>query len=135
VRELEHTLEGAMNMVSRHDNTLELKHISVHFTDFMEQFAFAPGQQKKWRSPVHQAQGVVQGQEPAESHAGSPEHEPEAEKSSPQMNLSEKKALDEIKLIREALAASGGVPARAARSLGITRQLLHYKLKKYGLKP
>lgn len=135
VRELEHTLEGAMNMVSRHDDTLELKHINVHFTDFMEQFAVAMGQQKKWKPPVHQAQGVVQDQGVAESRGGRPVNEPEAEKSVPQVNLSEKKALDEIKLIREALAASGGVPARAARSLGITRQLLHYKLKKYGLKP
>lgn len=36
-------------------------------------------------------------------------------------------------MIRQALAASGGNRAEAARSLGIHRQLLHTKMRLYGL--
>ncbi len=41
----------------------------------------------------------------------------------------------EAALIRRALAASGGKRAEAARLLGIHRQLLHEKLRRYGLDP
>ncbi|MEJ2638894.1 MAG: helix-turn-helix domain-containing protein [Desulfosarcinaceae bacterium] len=37
-------------------------------------------------------------------------------------------------MIKEHLAAAGGNAAEAARRLGISRQLLHYKLKKYCLR-
>jgi DNA-binding NtrC family response regulator len=39
----------------------------------------------------------------------------------------------ERRLIREALAASGGVQTRAAEALGISERVLRYKLRKYGL--
>jgi len=39
----------------------------------------------------------------------------------------------ESRLIREALAESGGVKARAAQILGIKTSALYYKLDKYGL--
>ena len=41
----------------------------------------------------------------------------------------------ETAMIREALAASGGNRAEAARQLGIHRQLLHTKLKRYAIAP
>ncbi len=41
----------------------------------------------------------------------------------------------ETALIRRALAASGGKRAEAARLLGIHRQLLYEKLRRYGLEP
>ena len=41
----------------------------------------------------------------------------------------------ETAMIRRALAASGGNRAEAARRLGIHRQLLHTKLRRYGLNP
>ncbi len=134
VRELEHVVEGAMNMVSEHDNTLDLKHINIHFSDYMEQFAVAPDDRKKQRSPLFQPQGADQAQGPRVNQASYNVNAAEEGKTSPGVNLAEKKAHEEIRLILDALAASGGIPARAARSLGITRQLLHYKLKKYGLK-
>ncbi|MBI2211128.1 MAG: sigma-54-dependent Fis family transcriptional regulator [Deltaproteobacteria bacterium] len=40
----------------------------------------------------------------------------------------------ERRMIREALARSGGVQTRAAESLGISERALRYKLKKYGLR-
>jgi DNA-binding NtrC family response regulator len=39
----------------------------------------------------------------------------------------------ERRLIREALAAAGGVQTRAAEALGISERVLRYKLRKYGL--
>jgi len=39
----------------------------------------------------------------------------------------------ERRMIKEALARSGGVQTRAAEQLGITERALRYKLKKYGL--
>ena len=44
--------------------------------------------------------------------------------------------LDSIEkiLIENALAESSGIQAHAAESLGITKSLLQYKMKKYGIK-
>jgi DNA-binding NtrC family response regulator len=41
----------------------------------------------------------------------------------------------ERRAIRSALAAHGGVRARAARQLGLPERVLRYKLKKYGIDP
>jgi len=40
----------------------------------------------------------------------------------------------EEKMLNRALEASGFVQARAAERLGITKSLLQYKMKKYGIK-
>ncbi|MBN2206002.1 MAG: sigma-54-dependent Fis family transcriptional regulator [Candidatus Aminicenantes bacterium] len=41
----------------------------------------------------------------------------------------------EIREIKRALAANGGVQSRAARSLGVSERILGYKIKTYGIKP
>jgi DNA-binding NtrC family response regulator len=41
----------------------------------------------------------------------------------------------EIDKLKQALAASRGNVAQAARTLGMSRQLMHYKVKKYKLQP
>jgi two-component system NtrC family response regulator len=51
------------------------------------------------------------------------------------VSLEEKVKRLEIREIREALEASGGVKSAAARKLGITERMLSYKVKIYGLKP
>ncbi|MEE9549418.1 MAG: sigma-54 dependent transcriptional regulator [Candidatus Binatia bacterium] len=58
--------------------------------------------------------------------------EPEAEDNSNNTNLSVVGERLERRLIKEALARSGGVQTRAAEHLGITERNLRYKLKKYG---
>jgi two-component system NtrC family response regulator len=58
--------------------------------------------------------------------------EPEAEDNSNNTNLSVVVERLERRLIKEALARSGGVQTRAAEHLGITERNLRYKLKKYG---
>ncbi|MFQ5917042.1 MAG: sigma-54-dependent transcriptional regulator [Candidatus Binatia bacterium] len=58
--------------------------------------------------------------------------EPEAEDNSNNTNLSVVVERLERRLIKDALARSGGVQTRAAEHLGITERNLRYKLKKYG---
>jgi len=58
--------------------------------------------------------------------------EPEAENNSNNTDLSVVVERLERRLIKEALARSGGVQTRAAEHLGITERNLRYKLKKYG---
>ncbi|MEE8077315.1 MAG: sigma-54 dependent transcriptional regulator [Candidatus Binatia bacterium] len=58
--------------------------------------------------------------------------EPEAENNSNNTDLSVVVERLERRLIKEALARSGGVQTRAAEYLGITERNLRYKLKKYG---
>ncbi len=49
-------------------------------------------------------------------------------------NLKETVERLEKQMILSALRESGGVKARAARSLGITERILDYKMKKYGIR-
>lgn len=119
IRELEHVIEGAMNMAASGED-IEVRHLSVH----MGQFA---GQLERAESPVavptpEPQKGRVRYVFPAEA----------AEAVRPK-NLVERQSDREVDAIRQALSQSGGHAARAARSLGISPQLLNYKLKKYGI--
>ena len=49
-------------------------------------------------------------------------------------NLAQTQAANEKQIISDALKATEGNAAKAARSLGISPQSFHYKLKKYRLK-
>jgi transcriptional regulator with PAS, ATPase and Fis domain len=51
-----------------------------------------------------------------------------------ELPLDEKVRRLEVREIRRALEAAGGVKAKAARALGITERMLGYKIKIYGLK-
>jgi two-component system NtrC family response regulator len=59
-------------------------------------------------------------------------HEPEEEKDEGATLPAATEGM-ERRMIREALARSGGVQTRAAELLGISERALRYKLKKYGL--
>jgi two-component system NtrC family response regulator len=60
-------------------------------------------------------------------------HEPEAE-TNEESTLPAATEGMERRMIREALARSGGIQTRAAELLGISERALRYKLKKYGLR-
>ncbi len=60
---------------------------------------------------------------------------PPAEAAAEALDLPAAVARLEAAMIRQALAASGGRRAEAARKLGIHRQLLYEKLRRYGLEP
>ena len=52
------------------------------------------------------------------------------------LNLTLPEALEQLeeKLIRRALDYSDQVQSRAAEMLGISRHVMHYKMKKYGMR-
>jgi len=121
IRELEHLLEGALNIIG-FDERLSLKHFSTAISsmdyelhDHLElpQVALPPNIPSPITSKTKQ--------EPT---------------SPPQTadNLRESQSRFEKKTIQEALAATGGNVSKASERLGISRQLLRYKMKKYGLR-
>ena len=129
VRELEHMIEGTLNVIQS-DDIIRMHHLPRHFLppDFnrlTEEVAGSTG-----TSPVD------------------PSHAPEAitlqdgllaadnplPRVSPQSLIRLQQAREK-ELIHEALVESAGKVSRAARKLNISRQLLHYKIKKYNLRP
>lgn len=114
VRELEHLIEGAMNAADIND-VIEVE----HFTS------------------VFQTLGILG--EPREEVHFSMEPAPEIPPGGPippsatPLPLAEQLKRSEIEAINNALQASEGVVSKAARSLGLSRQLLHYKIKKHGI--
>ncbi len=111
VRELEHTLEGAMNLSSKGESMLE----AAHFTSSLFGQSFS------------KAQSGMQIPKPErENHAFS-------EKENKKQKFAHKN-FSECERVIKALEQAGGNAAQAARILGISPQLMNYKLNKYGLK-
>jgi len=106
VRELKHVIEAAMNMVSG-GRTIQLKHLPPHI------FTFA---KKDFSNALEIKKLQSQTKNPFSS------------------DLSQTQAANERQLISNSLGKSCGNAAKAARSLGISPQSFHYKLKKHGLK-
>ncbi|MCP3943034.1 MAG: PAS domain S-box protein [Desulfobacteraceae bacterium] len=107
IRELEHLLEGAMNMITQ-EEILEVEHFTPGL-DSLEKINL-----EDWEIPVSSAQNIELsgGQYPPQS-------------------LAKIQADQEKKAVETALYASRGNVSQAAKALGISRQLLHYKIKKY----
>jgi arginine utilization regulatory protein len=117
VRELEHVIEGAMNMVGA-EATIQMHHLSVPLLMESPRQATAPSHARSANngtrfSPAFSASS----KEPARSD----------------LTLVEMKTKSEIASIQAALTASRGNAADAARRLGISPQLMHYKLKRLGI--
>jgi arginine utilization regulatory protein len=115
VRELEHVIEGAMNMAGK-EATIQVRHLSVPLQSKTQRQAATPphprAASKSDRSDI--ASGL------------SPEN-PES------LTLAEMKTKSEVTGIMTALAATRGNAAEAARRLGISPQLMNYKLKRLGI--
>ncbi|MBW2094789.1 MAG: sigma 54-interacting transcriptional regulator [Deltaproteobacteria bacterium] len=117
VRELQNTVEAAMNMVSDTDEIIERRHLPGYFQSEavpitkirIEESSFLPGTSEP---PFFPSKPF-----PAESGK----------------SLVETQSAREEELICQALRDCNGNVSRASRDLGISRQLLHYKMKKYGL--
>ncbi len=117
VRELEHVIEGAMNMVGA-EATIQMHHLTVPLLMENPQQAAAPSHggsvnQSGRFNPAFSAPS------PDPAFSGLP--------------LAEMKTKSEIAKIQAALAATRGNAAGAARRLGISPQLIHYKLKRFGI--
>jgi arginine utilization regulatory protein len=127
VRELEHLIEGTMNVIQS-DDIIRVHHLPRHF--------FPPDFDLLTQAAADQADnnGIDHGQ-------GRPNRDLETE-FSPVDQAAPKAAARSLpglqkarekELIRHALSESAGNVARAAQKLCISRQLLHYKMKKYSL--
>jgi len=132
VRELEHIIESAVNMISPNEDRLQLKHLNFHL-DQLVLFRSEPGSSSAngstgaptdTTSPLSRSFVAASANGAGRSATAMP----------PPGRILELKLNLELESLQTALAASGGNVARAARILGISRQLLHYKLKKFGLR-
>jgi len=112
VRELEHAIEGAMNIVGSSD-TIQVRHLQSHFSNLTPPPSSVPAKNTIF-PPLH-------------AGPSSPQILP----SSSPTNLIEKKAEQEKDIVHRSLTIHAGNIARAAASLGISRQLLYYKMKKH----
>jgi len=114
VRELEHLIEGAMNMAGK-EETIGTEHFTpgldcLEPLDF-ESLATVFPMMKSPGAPRIEKSGQGPGQDRPTTFA-------------------QTQADWERSAIKSALAATGGNITKAANSLGISRQLLHYKIKK-----
>jgi arginine utilization regulatory protein len=127
VRELEHVIEGAINLVVS-SRTIERRHLQSHLT--------------AWRRLRGQP-GTVQPALPGSSaddftlHRQGTERWPDSPTVTQRPSLDSDKGLlasqadHEKTVVAKALADHRGNITRAAKSIGISRQLFNYKMKKY----
>lgn len=115
IRELEHLIEGAMNMAG-HEETIGLKHFGPGL-DCLEQ----PGMScTELPSSLGGPPGTAAAPDTAPAGNG--------------MSFAQLQKERERNAVRTALEETGGNVTRAAAYLGISRQLFHYKIKKYKFK-
>jgi arginine utilization regulatory protein len=122
VRELEHVIESAMNLAQPNE-AIQLNHLRGHF---IARFENRP---REIGSPAHPQAGTFSG--PAEPLEIITAKQPTPEASA--KSLMQIRTEGEKAAIINALANTSGNVSRAAGSIGISRQLLHYKMKKYHL--
>ncbi len=115
-RELEHVIEGAMNEIGHHE-AIRVRHLEWNHMSCVS------------RDPATEDEGAA----PAASGA-SADPAKESEPDSP-VSLTEYRTRQERELICRTLEETGGRVSESARRLGISRQLLHYKIRKMGLNP
>jgi arginine utilization regulatory protein len=116
VRELEHLIEGAMNMAGK-EETIGIEHFTPGL-DCLEPLDFTT---RETPFPLSGSLGDPWDEKPDQSL------EP-----GQTQNLFQTRANQERSAIKACLLNAGGNVTQASKSLGISRQLLHYKIKKYG---
>jgi arginine utilization regulatory protein len=127
VRELEHVIEGAINLVVS-SRTIERRHLQSHHTIWQrfrgrpERFALPNSGRASDHGPVD-SQVAERASTDTPDGRGSPVGKA--------AGLVQIKADLEREMLSEALSASRGNVTRAAKEIGISRQLFAYKLKKH----
>jgi arginine utilization regulatory protein len=114
IRELEHLIEGAINMAGQ-DQVIGLQH-------------FSPGLDCLEKTETNWADPALARINPA------PPHTAPLQADDLPANFAQTQKQREKSAIGNALSASGGNVTQAALKLGISRQSLHYKMKKYHFK-
>jgi len=129
VRELEHVIEGAMNLVKTR-GTITKRHLSPHFNSYFNKGSDKLREKSLSRKASNMSKQTTNGRInyyfPPTSTA------PQDEKTPGQVaTLFRKRDEKEMSLIKDALEKTSGKPSASARLLGISPQLLNYKMKKY----
>ena len=125
VRELEHILEGAMN-IARRQESIAYRHLPAYFRQ---------GRRRRQTEKAKAGKSPSRAQAAPAADGGGPHrtHPPVASASSLR-SLPDTRLGIERSMIVGALNDCRGNVTRAAGKLGISRQLLHYKMKKHGLR-
>ena len=126
VRELEHVIEGAINLVVS-SRTIERRHLQSHLTAWRR----LRGQSEPDRPPPAAAgHGVAHADRRQAAAAMRSGRDP----ATTGKGLRASQAQHEKQALVDALTGHAGNVTRAALSIGISRQLFNYKMKKHGLK-
>jgi arginine utilization regulatory protein len=118
VRQLAHVIEGAMNMMVD-ERTIQMQHLSMP----LDAAQLSPAVTADIARPADPAGGTVN-----IVFAHRPADAPQTD-----LTLNQIKTEKETGAIVAALTATRGNAAEAARRLGISPQLMHYKLKRFGI--
>ena len=127
VRELEHLIEGTMNVIEAED-IIRIHNLPRHFLP--PEFTLLTEEVSS--TNPNSEENAAQEPEMTALNEGLPSIEPATENAALR-NLPRLQKAREKELIHHALAESTGNVSRAAQTLSISRQLLHYKMKKYSL--
>ncbi len=117
IRELEHLIEGALNIIG-YDERLSLKYFSSAF----ETMDRADLRQRISKAPLNNDQRK------RTENTGNEETVPP-----PHESLPENQSKQERQALCKVLSSTNGNISRSSSILGISRQLLHYKMKKHDL--
>jgi arginine utilization regulatory protein len=124
IRELEHVIEGALNMARDDERVIGLGHLRLHLPTWY-----------RMKTPAGAGEAVSGGAVPPEAAGGGEASRMETRPGAAAAagGLLAARAEVEQTALRRALAGHGGNISHAAASLGISRQLFGYKMKKYGI--
>jgi arginine utilization regulatory protein len=135
VRELEHMLAGSIAQV-KDELVIGLEHVHEHY---LYALSCAPAHGGDGALPGGLPEGIRPAPAAADPDPSAAGPDPSAAASAPPVGPREEpllsRLLKEEDGLRRALAENGGNVARTARCLGISRQLLAYRLQKFGIDP
>jgi arginine utilization regulatory protein len=128
VRELEHIIEGAMNILGS-ARTIRLKHLPAYFKGRIRK----SDTRRKWLPKQIGKEAVLDTHSDESRQYGNFNEKFGRGSDTTSQSLQAIQVALEENMLREALSRTRGHVTRAAELLGISRQLLHYKLRKLKL--
>ncbi len=137
VRELEHTIEGSMNIIGT-GKVIRLKHLQTHFSNWQDRahlrsVKIPQDKVQQHRSDSEREQywsdSVEDGESETERSRGI--NHGNASLKNHDINFIKNRYDHEKNIIMESLENNNENITRTARALGISRQLLYYKIKKF----
>lgn len=125
-RELAHIIEGSMNVIEHGERVIEVSHLPLHFMKNNFQQSADNGNIFKTVSKSKKKEDMS---DQTLGHLSTLSIK--AHMQSVEENLPQRQQFREKEMVLNALIKKHGNVSAAARTLGISRQVLHYKMKKY----